>query len=709
MDYHNELLDVLAKVAKLENNNGCIRIRSLVEELTSKEISVLQIIDDNTGIIIFNDQDYSYIEKLCEASLTSQDEYFPRANMSLIFDFLYVQSYIIRKYFLRRRINYKHIFQKYQCYIRQISDEASKTSDIEMYNLDHKYAMLLNNQQLETDWNHLKEMPLDKLYQGHSFLRQIILLIKKQENDRSQEDLYDFIDIIDNNRSLFQKLEEYDIKNFKLCYIDCIRELYEQAMTGFEHLFTTVSPLLRIPINTQVNTEFIEILKTKIINIDYNNDIDRISEIIQHISNLLKDLSQSETILLRQSNELLKIACEKSLNFKNPILALIPNDIKCENYVSLYIQLNKTTSILEEQMIIIKENQVMSLWNEVFPIDYQNTTNPQENLFKKYRDTKNNDSKHDQQDRKNEESLWEYFNMNTECKGDTVVVNDILLTTDNFSYTQQDHTVNVESEKTDEIHFSNEIKYSVLFQLAIDIVSLQKSTFIQQIHEKRQEQKEIQSIILTKFSKFFITYPENKIAAHLWKPEKFYEQLKKVFSEKNYDLESYAVIDNDQIFVNFMNNNTDQLRRIQFEFKIVQQTSLIKIQFYYKEKIFEYFVTSEANVMNVINRFIHDNDLHLISPDIYLIFFDEFGKCINEKTIDSVVNDKSIKITVTTEDNPTDSILYEVKFYPNEGKYLFFHRNFYSFLTIKDNKKLIYSIQQQPCNKSIIGLKLKKN
>jgi hypothetical protein len=167
-DYHNELLDVLEENVKRENNNGCIPIRNLVNELTSKEISVLQIMDDNAGVITLSDQDYSYIEKLCKASLISQDEYFPTTNMSLTFDYLYVQSYIIRKYFLHRRINYRHISQKYQCYIRRASGAALTTHDIEIFNLDEKYTVSLSNQQLNTDWNHLKEMPLDKLYHGYN-------------------------------------------------------------------------------------------------------------------------------------------------------------------------------------------------------------------------------------------------------------------------------------------------------------------------------------------------------------------------------------------------------------------------------------------------------------------------------------------------------------------------------------------------------------
>jgi hypothetical protein len=256
--------------------------------------------------------------------------------------------------------------------------------------------------------------------------------------------------------------------------------------------------------------------------------------------------------------------------------------------------------------------------------------------------------------------------MGTEYKNNTNTVQDSLLTTGNYSRTQQNHITTIDNKNFDKIHFQDEIKYSTLFRLVIEVVQLQKSTFIQQIHDQRQKKEEIKSISLTKSSKFLITHPDDKTTGHLWKAERLYEQLRGLFIDKKYDSKTFVVIDKDQVFLNFMNNNTQLPRRIQLEYKITKQILLIQIQFYYQTKIFEYFVTSNTNISILIDRFIHDNDLQLISPDIYLNFSDEFGKCINGEIIADISDKKLIKITVT-EENANNSTLCEVTLYPKEG------------------------------------------
>ncbi len=409
-----------------------------------------------------------------------------------------------------------------------------------------------------------------------------------------------------------------------------------------------------------MNIKFTEILKTTLINADYDNNTDKINQTIKTISDLLNELKELETTLLQQSNQSLTITCKYLSYSTNPIFALIPDDIKCENYVSVYIHLIKIRSTLQERIININENQVKSLWCEDFSVISQHT----ENCFQKYLDIENGGSTVDEQDRKNEKKSWDFFTMDTEYENNANTAQDSL-----FSLTQQNHATTIDNKNFDEIHFQDEIKYSTLFRLVIQVVPLQKSTFIQQIHDQRLKKEEIETMSLTESSKFLITHPDDKTTKHLWKSERLYEQLRKLFTEKKYHSKGFVVIDKDQVFLDFMNINTQLPRRIQSEYKIIEQTLLIQIQFYYQTKTFEYFVTSNANISNLIDRFIHDNDLQLISSDIYLNFSDEFGKCINGETIADISDKKLIKITVT-EENSNNSILCEVTLYPKEGKHL---------------------------------------
>ncbi len=661
---------MLEKEINSENNNGFGSIQSIVNELSSKEVSVLQIMDDDAGIITLNDQDYMYIEKLCRASLISKEEYFPTLSVPLTFDFPYVQSYIIRKHFLRCRINYRHIAQKYQCYIRRIPGTTTIiTDDIETFNLDEKYTVSLSSQQLETDWNHLKEMPLDKLYHGYRLLKQIVLMLKHQENDRSSDYLYDFIKSIDDNDDLHQQLEQYEVKNFKLCHIDHVRKLYETSITGFEHLFTDVSHLLRVPIKTELNTELTEMLKMSLINVDYDNQIDKINEIIRTITDFLNELKEIEDMLLQRSTQSLTTTCE-FLGFDNPIVKLIPENIKCENYVPLNIYFIKIRSSLQERIININEKEIKLLWNEDFDINSQHKT--QQNCFQNYLDAENGLTQIDEQDGGNDEDHWNLFPTNNDYSNYNNIADSDLLFTDEYSPTQQNQITTTDNQTFYKMNFDEKIEYSVLVQLVIKVVPLTASTFIQKIHEQRQKAEKIEPEPITKAQKFIVTYPDPKTVGHLWKGEKLYEQLRKVFKEKKYDCNTLVVVDKDQIFVDFINNNNQPMCPIPLEYHIIEKTLLIQIHFQFQTKIFKYMVTSSAKISTVINRFIHDNDLQLKSPDIYLNFSDEFGKCINGETIADISANKLINIIVT-EENVDNGTLCEVTLHPNEGRH-FLHQ-----------------------------------
>ncbi|CAF5101200.1 unnamed protein product, partial [Rotaria sp. Silwood1] len=145
VDYHNSLLISIENEMDNENYNGHHVLKTLVKKIVSKEISVLQIGHDNHSVITLDDNDFYWIEQLSQASLKCDEEYFPTSSTQLDFDFLYVQSYIIRTYLLHCRINYRQIDQKYQCYVRRKTIDETSTSDMDKIDLNETYSVLLSH------------------------------------------------------------------------------------------------------------------------------------------------------------------------------------------------------------------------------------------------------------------------------------------------------------------------------------------------------------------------------------------------------------------------------------------------------------------------------------------------------------------------------------------------------------------------------------
>ncbi|CAF4202353.1 unnamed protein product, partial [Rotaria sordida] len=94
-------------------------LKDIICELSKREISILQIAQENMGIITLNKMNCQWTEQLSQASLENENNYFLTIDTTLKFNFLYVQSYLIRTYLLYCHINYQHIKGKYQCYSRK--------------------------------------------------------------------------------------------------------------------------------------------------------------------------------------------------------------------------------------------------------------------------------------------------------------------------------------------------------------------------------------------------------------------------------------------------------------------------------------------------------------------------------------------------------------------------------------------------------------
>lgn len=352
------MLDLLQKEVNTNENYRESLLSLLVNEITSKEISILQVANYDIGVITLNDGDNEWIKRLCLASLhTNEEQAFLNANSSFTFDFEYVQSQIIRTYLLLCRITYQHIIQKYQFYTLPQSDNLI-TIDNEIF------GVRFSDEDLQNEYAYLRTISLDNLYHSYTLLKQIAVTLKTYPDSTaiSTKSLFSFVQSTDSDSNLLEQMQQYRIKDFPLRHYNHVIELYAQSMNELEHLFTDVQPLLRIPIDPQLNIELIEQLNKNIVHANYENDIDKIQQMIQTITQFLNDLKNYVDFMLQRSSQEFVETCVY-LAIENPILEWIPEGIRCENYVPLNIQLVQIRSTLQEQKVNIEERTIV-LWQE---------------------------------------------------------------------------------------------------------------------------------------------------------------------------------------------------------------------------------------------------------------------------------------------------------------------------------------------------------
>ncbi|CAF4192698.1 unnamed protein product, partial [Rotaria sordida] len=118
--------------------------------------------------------------------------------------------------------------------------------------------------------------------------------------------------------------------------------------------------------------------------------------------------------------------------------------------------------------------------------------------------------------------------------------------------------------------------------------------------------------------------------------------------------DNYVIIDQNQIHVDFLNENNNQSSpRISPEYHIIEKTLLNPIVLTFESKQIEYFATSECQISSVINRFLIDQQLTITSSDIYS-FFDEFGMHIDD-------DEKIIKFYRSNNTNPIQIRIIQCK------------------------------------------------
>ncbi|CAF4177159.1 unnamed protein product, partial [Rotaria sordida] len=383
-----------------------------------------------------------------------------------------------------------------------------------------------------------------------------------------------------------------------------------------------------------------------IFNMDDNNDIDKIQIKIQIITKFLNELKDIEDNLQQKSTQSLIEICQY-LAIDNPIILWLPNRIKCENYVDLYIHLICTRSKLQEKKFNIEKQQI-KLWNE-------------------------NLNSHEQQDQL-ENHFYQYLNLQYDKQNMNEINTWKITSESNFDLKNQhylhhiDSSVNQQGSKSEDFS-ENDIKYISLMTLNLKSVPCTSSIFFQQIHKYREEPS-IKSIISNKAQKFTIIHPNGESKTYLWKNENFCEKLQILFNEKKYDHDLFVVVNKNEIFIDFTKNNyRSSSDPSLLEYYIIEKQYLIQIQIHFRSNISEYFTTSKCKISTIIHHFIDEKQLESLSSDRILCFFDEFGKCID----DGIINDlckthhKTVSIFVT-EEISNANILYELALHYNEDQ-----------------------------------------
>ena len=633
---------------ELKNDHVTV-LKSLVDDLISKEVSILQIARDNTGVITLTTNDVLWLSKLSRASLIADED------NSLKFDFRYVQSFIIRTHLLLCRINFRHIIQKYQCHKRN----NQTNNDSETIELGENYSKDIERDKLEIEWSYLKDMLFDKLSNGHKLLRQIILLIKSNENkDLSHLSLNKFLDTHANDQTIQQQRQLYDIRDFQLCYLNHIQELYCNAISDFQYLFNDVPHLLRTPINDQLNEELKQMIKVNLIDVEYDGHVDKLKSTIHTISEFLNELREIEITLFEQSTQSLGVICGY-LTIESPILLWIPKAIRCENYVPLSIHLIRCRSILQEKLVNIEEKQEI-LWTE--EIDENRIQTESKNPFLNYLNSKEENS---QQEVTNYLIGEDGFNFPPTTTVNNYHRNDVRHLLD------QDDQITIDNQpmKKEEIINDKQIICPSLYTMQLKALSFEASPWFDSLNQlttlNNEEDERAKPVT-------FI-HPDGKTSSHLLRKKKLYEQSRKIFKDKGYSLETLILVDKYHIGLDLKDENLSLPQHFSLEYSILQKTSLIQIKIEYGDRSVDYFVKSECPVINVFSRSLNDPKLGLIpNADNVLCFFDENQRLIYDGIIQELfsVNDQEVRKLrlIVTEQNRSISF-NEILYRTAQGKY----------------------------------------
>ena len=490
---------------------------------------------------------------------------------------------------------------------------------------------------IQDKWNYIEQLSLDKLNNAHHLLGRMIDSLKSSEVDLSRTNLYEYC-----SKDLFQQCQENQIKDFPLEEIDYIHQFYEQTINRSQHCLLNVSDLLRVPLERHFDAEEFHHL---LLPSDDQQNESRLQEAIENMTKFLNDLKNAEEILLKHLSRSLREICQDDWHIKNPILGLIPAEIKCQNYLPLRMKLIEIRAKLQEKIIQLNEKNTI-LWSPNFGSQdseeqtiFQRFKNPNIDPFLLQTEPASNTLEPDRQAHKDDDIL--------------------LIDFDDFSTDLP--------SSSHQRQFLGKLDYTPCFGLIIKSAPFISSTLFNTIR------KQMKSPLTSKKAlNYKIIYTDGTSDKHFCRIEKIYEQLKKHFEAKTYDYDQLMIVDQNHLVVDFRNENhpTSKLY-LSEEYRVIDKNCLISIILEFEGREWKYSGTNETRISSIINRFLLDREIPLTSNEIILGVFDELGKYIEDDASIAQIyrsnNIDGIRIKIVQSENET-SKLSEITLRSKKGR-----------------------------------------
>ncbi|CAF1495178.1 unnamed protein product, partial [Didymodactylos carnosus] len=191
------------------------------------------------------------------------------------------------------------------------------------------------------------------------------------------------------------------------------------------------------------------------------------------------------------------------------------------------------------------------------------------------------------------------------------------------------------------------VEYSPLFELHLKVVDLSSCILIIKIQQKQQEPPAFATAI-AKTQKFTIQFSKDLNLEPIrlrYKLERLNEKIKEIFSDKKLDSNDYALIDSEQIIVDFLSTITKQ---VSCDYQIIEKSSLLNVNFYYltKNEQFQYTAKHETDIFTIVSRLIDDEKIRETS----FCLIDQLGQIVDGGSIcDIYRTDTTVHISIIDE------------------------------------------------------------
>ena len=350
VEFHNQTLSVLEQQVEHDQNFNTSPLTKLIRASAKKEVSIFQIAQSKTGIITIDEHERQEIEQLCRACLQNQNTYFLQNNTQLRFDYLYIQSYIIRTYLLYSRVNVEHIRGQYRCLKKQKQPRNSTNHPLHI------------DPSLEKEWSNLKHLRFDRLEKELKFLQRIQQTINNIDDESiSKMRLSEFVRSTTRGNRFAGEYTQYEINDFLLQHINPVCDFYTRAINASQYLFNGISKDIMEDLNSHLDKQFdqnIEEFRTESLK---EEDEVLLDKLIGIISEFIKDLQNSSGTFAERLSESFRETCE-ALAFAEQCCQLIPTEVHGKNYPSVIQKFVHLRSQLQEEKMGLRERKT-EVWS----------------------------------------------------------------------------------------------------------------------------------------------------------------------------------------------------------------------------------------------------------------------------------------------------------------------------------------------------------